>query len=1709
MSHTPRPRRGTNHNGPQEYAAVPQSPRSALNHPSGSHYKTRPPTRTASVSSHQHQNLQSGRGAIAAGVATGAIGGGYGPYSYQPDNGRDAGVYNASRFSSSPSEQSMLTGADKPPVQNTSTVPQFLWDKDPDLDDALHNPDIHGRGDNSFTMFSARGWANASALFVLIIGLLMLFAGYPILLYYNHPSPRITGFNLGGINGSGQIPDLPGLPRLIDPTTPDDVLTRIGSDGKKYDLVFSDEFNTDGRTFFPGDDPFWEAVDLHYWPTGDLEWYSPEALTTEDGKLVITLTQETFNDLNFKSGMLQSWNKLCYNTGYVEVSVSLPGSPRVPGLWPGVWSMGNLGRAGYGATNEGMWPYSYDSCDLGTFPNQTAQDGTPEAVATGSPGDGPLSFLPGQRLSACTCPGSDHPGPKVSNGRGVPEIDILEAQIDVSIFKGEVSQSFQCAPYNYKYEFDTSSPATTIYDTSKTAFNTYKGGVFQQAVSAVTLTEDENYGGQGYGTYGYEWYFDQNRRQDSYITWYSTGEKSWTITSETVGPDSTSQISGRLIPEEPMYLVLNLGIAPGFQKQDYKHLEFPAKIKEDRGQTKALHGYGERGTMPPNRRDASGSSGLWKNPRPTNIDPPRNHTRSGQHDYSPWTAHSMGNNAGRRQSGNQTANRTMTSSLPPPRKKQKTAHRATSGYFDNGPQYVMGRGTPIDPKTAVPRKHFARGPEVINLDDEDEDKGIALMSTPDRLDVLDCPPSEKVLKARKPSPPRFRQQPIDVDDEDDLIPYDPGAPSGSRIVSDRDEAKTLQVLAPEESDPITQYSPSPPRVPSPKIFPNVQTMVQTIEQQQQQRHLDLRQYVPSTHKKKGVKNSMKGKNPSTTEPRDAVATKSTNFTSSSVAVQQPGVKKMQLRIKEWFFGTDHRRDGPTCFLSWERETLRIMEEGMRTPVLSLAVRSEVGSVEYSEPSDFTVIMLTTLMPTNKRRFNLPNNGRFRMGDRHAGNVTVMFDDQHEDWSTANYSTFVTWIKGHVNDSGVLRTGAAQKMWEASMTQSELGDTIATRQQRQKADEAQSGSEIRRPSKRPAPDDESTPPPVGDLSSGPSSHGDASASSSCPDSRIMISQHSGTSNSGIATAPRRSARRHASPRRLRSPSPDSDEVILCYPRGIPGAVNINNADLKRLQPGEFLNDTLIEFGLKLWLRRLEESNPELARQIHVFSSFFYKKLHQKNMDEGYESVRKWTAKIDIFSKKYIIVPINENFHWYLVIIYQPEHVLIPPPIMASPATRGRKNVASTRVSPAKPASTEKKLASIFTKPTSTSSKPPSITTQLSSTEKPLSMSKPLSSKKPPSSGQSSKQEVSPSSEAEVEEVVMEGMGGLLNFEASCSITITTVDSTSVSRATSVIEESANASHDDTVVPESPPTDMDVEENNLPAALEKELSMTISDYESSFARSRPAIHDIDMDDVPSASTSRQDADSLFGDENDAADSSKSVSVQPHIFYGKSQKASGKQKAIPNQAVFRKDDFPVTVDEQGPDEEPLTSSPNSDATTYIFTFDSLGSRHPQAIKLLSRYLKKEAQDKLNKTDLSDAVGKQALVPVQPNFCDCGLYLLHFAETFMSDPERYCQVIKARSKGTMNLTRQDDWKAELTGDMRERLADEIKQLSVEWKQERTMKEEAKRKEAAERTGPIELAESSDDEVDIVETIPAVTTAKKGAKGNVPVRGKAMRPRG
>ena len=69
---------------------------------------------------------------------------------------------------------------------------------------------------------------------------------------------------------------------------------------------------------------------------------------------------------------------------------------------------------------------------------------------------GVLSYLPGQKLSRCTCAEDDHPGPKHPDGswvgRAAPEIDVFEAQVTVGapnnpnkLLVGQVSQSAQWA----------------------------------------------------------------------------------------------------------------------------------------------------------------------------------------------------------------------------------------------------------------------------------------------------------------------------------------------------------------------------------------------------------------------------------------------------------------------------------------------------------------------------------------------------------------------------------------------------------------------------------------------------------------------------------------------------------------------------------------------------------------------------------------------------------------------------------------------------------------------------------------------------------------------------------------------------------------------------------------------------------------------------------------------------------------------------------------------------------------------------------------------------------------------------------------------------------------------------------------------------------------------------------------------------------------
>ncbi|BGP00855.1 putative Beta-glucan synthesis-associated protein KRE6 (putative) [Rhodotorula toruloides] len=554
-------------------------------------------------SSHSRERLDE----AAYGVLNGTVGGSYGPFPehFSPRrnsttlihrNSSSIGLdppilpYAASPPFESPSSSSSAFDL-SPAAASSSSIPRLagvpassstiLWEKEPD--DFLHefDPALERMLDKQhMKSFSLRAAINTLALCAVVIGIILLFAGWPIYRFV------IAGgfpmdMSVTKQNASGMIPDVQ-VPTLVDPATPHSAYSRKGLDGEQYRLVFSDEFNRDGRTFWPGDDPYWEAVDLHYWGTKDLEWYDPDAITTSDGNLVITLTQQPWNNLNFRSGMLQSWNKFCFTGGYMEVNLSLPGGPTAQGFWPGVWTLGNLARPGYGGSNDGMWPYSYDSCDVGTLPNQTWPNGTaPDAAKHSGSQDygGELSWLIGQRASACTCPADagEHPGPSPDVGRGAPEIDALEGALWRTGDRGSASQSIQIAPFTSGYNWKNTSPHVEFNPDWTIQQNQWHGSVYQESLSAEVMTDNTSFSGRGYTTYGFEY----DPGPDGSIRWAINGSSTWTVHSSAIGPDAAAGIGQRIISEEPMSIVLNLAISFAFQEPEWGKLKFPASLLID------------------------------------------------------------------------------------------------------------------------------------------------------------------------------------------------------------------------------------------------------------------------------------------------------------------------------------------------------------------------------------------------------------------------------------------------------------------------------------------------------------------------------------------------------------------------------------------------------------------------------------------------------------------------------------------------------------------------------------------------------------------------------------------------------------------------------------------------------------------------------------------------------------------------------------------------------------------------------------------------------------------------------------------------------------------------------------------------------------------------------------------------------------------------
>ncbi|XP_063082980.1 sentrin-specific protease 6 isoform X5 [Cavia porcellus] len=123
----------------------------------------------------------------------------------------------------------------------------------------------------------------------------------------------------------------------------------------------------------------------------------------------------------------------------------------------------------------------------------------------------------------------------------------------------------------------------------------------------------------------------------------------------------------------------------------------------------------------------------------------------------------------------------------------------------------------------------------------------------------------------------------------------------------------------------------------------------------------------------------------------------------------------------------------------------------------------------------------------------------------------------------------------------------------------------------------------------------------------------------------------------------------------------EKLIVYPPPPAKGGISVTNEDLHCLSEGEFLNDVIIDFYLKYLV--LQKLKKEEADRIHIFSSFFYKRLNQRErrnhettnlsiQQKRHGRVKTWTRHVDIFEKDFIFVPLNEAAHWFLAVVCFP-------------------------------------------------------------------------------------------------------------------------------------------------------------------------------------------------------------------------------------------------------------------------------------------------------------------------------------------------------------------------------------------------------------------------------------------------------------------------
>eukprot|EP01083_Nonionella_stella_P056067 147845_1 len=119
---------------------------------------------------------------------------------------------------------------------------------------------------------------------------------------------------------------------------------------------------------------------------------------------------------------------------------------------------------------------------------------------------------------------------------------------------------------------------------------------------------------------------------------------------------------------------------------------------------------------------------------------------------------------------------------------------------------------------------------------------------------------------------------------------------------------------------------------------------------------------------------------------------------------------------------------------------------------------------------------------------------------------------------------------------------------------------------------------------------------------------------------------------------------------------ADAVYVQYPPGVGRGVTVTVGDLNLLKDKLFLNDSLADFYLKY----LEQTTipTSSTSSFHVFNTFFFKKILSASESKMHATVKRWTRNVNIFEKDFLLVPVLNRQHWYLVIVCHLANVYTP-------------------------------------------------------------------------------------------------------------------------------------------------------------------------------------------------------------------------------------------------------------------------------------------------------------------------------------------------------------------------------------------------------------------------------------------------------------------